>query len=150
MLTILGTWVQRKDYSSIARQLPAILNVLQLFDEFRETEQISNITQKLQKLKEQLTSQLIIDLKATFQVGKISFVFTVFQAGQLNERVTDMCRVAAALESGVRENLCKWFIDQQLAEYIVLFAENEEGAWIDKIDERYITLCLLSFCSFQI
>ena len=54
----------------------------------------------------------------------------------MTDRVTDMCRVATALESGVKENLCKWFIDQQLTEYTVLFAENEEGAWIDKLEER--------------
>ncbi|PIO68458.1 Vps53-like protein [Teladorsagia circumcincta] len=59
------------------------------------------------------------------------------EAGQLSERVTDMCRVAAALEGSVKSNFCRWFIDQQLSEYTVLYAENEEGAWLDKIEERY-------------
>ncbi|CAI4232374.1 unnamed protein product [Auanema sp. JU1783] len=121
----LAIWVEKRDYSSIARQLPAILNVLQLFDGFKDAEQITQITRRLEKLKQSLTGQLVVDLKAAFQ------------SGQLNERVTDMCRVAAALEGGVQENLCKWFIDQQLSEYTVLYAENEEGAWLDKIDDRY-------------
>ena len=71
---ITGAWVEKRDYASIARQLPAILNVLQLFDEFRESEQISHITKKLEKLKHQLTGQLIVDLKAAFQVTIIFFV----------------------------------------------------------------------------
>ncbi|EPB80307.1 Vps53-like protein [Ancylostoma ceylanicum] len=121
----LALWVDQRDYASIARQLPAILNVLQLFDDFQEVEQMAKITNRLNKLKQSLTVQLAGDMKA------------VFQAGQLSERVTDMCRVAAALEGTVKANFCKWFIDQQLAEYTVLYAENEEGAWLDKIEERY-------------
>ncbi|KHJ93997.1 Vps53-like protein [Oesophagostomum dentatum] len=121
----LALWVEQRDYASIARQLPAILNVLQLFDDFQEVEQMARITNRLNRLKQSLTVQLAGDMKA------------VFQAGQLSERVTDMCRVAAALEGSVKENFCKWFIDQQLAEYTVLYAENEEGAWLDRIEERY-------------
>ncbi|KAK6056452.1 Vps53-like protein [Cooperia oncophora] len=121
----LAVWVDHRDYASIARQLPAILNVLQLFDDFQEVEQMAKITNRLNKLKQALTVQLASDMKA------------VFQAGQLSERVTDMCRVAAALEGSVKSNFCRWFIDQQLSEYTVLYAENEEGAWLDKIEERY-------------
>ncbi|ETN79872.1 Vps53-like protein [Necator americanus] len=124
-IQLAAVWVEQRDYASIARQLPAILNVLQLFDDFQEVEQMAKITNRLNKLKQSLTIQLAGDMKA------------VFQAGQLSERVTDMCRVAAALEGTVKANFCKWFIDQQLAEYTVLYAENEEGAWLDKIEERY-------------
>ncbi|VDM53282.1 unnamed protein product [Angiostrongylus costaricensis] len=121
----LSVWVEQRDYASIASQLPAILNVLQLFDEFQDVEQMAKITSRLNKMKQALTMQLAADMKS------------VFQAGQLTERVTDMCRVAAALEGSVKANFCRWFIDQQLSEYVVLYAENEEGAWLDKIEERY-------------
>ncbi|KAJ1348805.1 Vacuolar protein sorting-associated protein 53 [Parelaphostrongylus tenuis] len=120
-----SVWVEQRDYASIASQLPAILNVLQLFDEFQEVEQMAKITSRLNRLKQALTVQLAVDMKS------------VFQSGQLGERVTDMCRVAAALEGSVKANFCRWFIDQQLSEYVVLYAENEEGAWLDKIEERY-------------
>ncbi|KJH40611.1 Vps53-like protein [Dictyocaulus viviparus] len=121
----LGMWVEQRDYASIASQLPAILNVLQLFDDFQEVEQMAKITNKLNSMKQTLTVQLARDMKS------------VFQAGQLSDKVTDMCRVAAALEGNVKASFCRWFIDQQLSEYIVLYAENEEGAWLDKIEERY-------------
>lgn len=52
--------------------------------------------------------------------------------------------MAAALEGTVKANFCKWFIDQQLAEYTVLYAENEEGAWLDKIEERCVSSFLRS------
>ncbi|CAJ0942568.1 unnamed protein product, partial [Mesorhabditis belari] len=121
----LGSWIARRNYASIARQLPAVLNVLQLFDSFRENEQIRAISERLDKLKHTLTLQLAGDMKSAFQ------------AGTLNESVTDMCRVAAALEGNVKENFCKWFIERQLSEYTVLYAENEEAAWLDKIEDRY-------------
>ncbi|UMM24503.1 hypothetical protein L5515_004708 [Caenorhabditis briggsae] len=121
----LGAWVEKKDYSSIARQLPAILNVLQLFDAYKESEQIANLSEQLDKFKSSLTIQLARDLK------------NAFQTGQLSDRITDMCRVAAALEGNVKENFVKWFIEQQLSEYCIIYADNEEGAWLDKVDDRY-------------
>ncbi|CAL2036867.1 unnamed protein product [Caenorhabditis brenneri] len=121
----LGAWVDKKDYSSIARQLPAILNVLQLFDAYKDSEQIANLSEQLDKLKASLTIQLARDLK------------NAFQTGQLSDRITDMCRVAAALEGNVKENFVKWFIEQQLSEYVIIYADNEECAWLDKVDERY-------------
>ncbi|CAJ0585063.1 unnamed protein product, partial [Mesorhabditis spiculigera] len=121
----LSNWIAKKDYASIARDLPAVLNVLQLFDNYKDNEQIRSISEQLDKLKHTLTLQLAGDMKAAFQ------------AGILNEEVTNMCRVAAALEGNVKENFCRWFIDRQLSEYGVLYAENEEAAWLDKIEDRY-------------
>lgn len=54
----------------------------------------------------------------------------------MNSSVTDMCRVASSLDSAIREDFCKWFIEHQLSEYIVLYGESESIAWIDKIDLR--------------
>lgn len=36
-----------------------------------------------------------------------------------------------------RKDLLKWFIDLQLSEYVHLFHEAEDVAWIDKLDRRY-------------
>lgn len=33
--------------------------------------------------------------------------------------------------------MLKWFINLQLAEYIHLFQESQDCAWLDKIDKRY-------------
>lgn len=79
----LGAWVDKKDYSSIARQLPAILNVLQLFDAYKESDQIANLSGQLDKLKASLTIQLAKDLKNAFQVCAFQillFIKAVFGA----------------------------------------------------------------------
>ncbi|GMT18985.1 hypothetical protein PFISCL1PPCAC_10282 [Pristionchus fissidentatus] len=121
----LGAWTERRDYASIARQLPAVLNVLQLFERHSSVPHIAAITHELEALKSRLARQLAADLKHAFKNG------------QLSETVTDMCRVTSALEGGVQADFCRWFVDQQLSEYALLYAENEEAAWIDRIEERY-------------
>ncbi|MCP9259549.1 hypothetical protein DINM_002488 [Dirofilaria immitis] len=84
-----------------------------------------NVAEQLERLKQQLAIQLVVDLKHSFQTGV------------LNSSVTDMCRVASSLDSTIREDFCKWFIEHQLSEYTVLYGESESIAWIDKIDLRY-------------
>ena len=39
-----------------------------------------------------------------------------------------------------RKDLLKWFIKLQLQEYMVLFQDKEDVAWLDKIDRRYAWL----------
>lgn len=48
-----------------------------------------------------------------------------------------MCRVVSILGGRVEDDFRSWFITQQLAEYKVLYADNEDVAWLDKIDQRY-------------
>uniref|UniRef100_A0A8R1TZN8 Vacuolar protein sorting-associated protein 53 homolog n=1 Tax=Onchocerca volvulus TaxID=6282 RepID=A0A8R1TZN8_ONCVO len=121
----LGSWIDQHRYGDIASQLPAVLNVLQLFGPYMEVEHIKNVAEQLERLKQRLAIQLVADLKHSFQTGV------------LNSSVTDMCRVASSLDPAIREDFCKWFIEHQLSEYTVLYGESESIAWIDKIDSRY-------------
>lgn len=50
----------------------------------------------------------------------------------------DICRVADVLGPAVRNEFCRWYINQQLAVYTVLYSESEDVAWIDKIEERLL------------
>lgn len=36
-----------------------------------------------------------------------------------------------------RKDLLSWFVDLQLEEYKQLFQDNQEVAWLDKMDRRY-------------
>uniref|UniRef100_A0A1I7VT28 Vacuolar protein sorting-associated protein 53 homolog n=1 Tax=Loa loa TaxID=7209 RepID=A0A1I7VT28_LOALO len=121
----LGSWIDQHRYGDIASQLPAVLNVLEIFGPYMEVEHIKNVAEQLERLKQRLAIQLILDLKRSFQTGI------------LNSSVTDMCRVASSLDIAIREDFCKWFIEHQLSEYLVLYGESENIAWIDKIDLRY-------------
>uniref|UniRef100_A0AC35TLR8 Vacuolar protein sorting-associated protein 53 homolog n=1 Tax=Rhabditophanes sp. KR3021 TaxID=114890 RepID=A0AC35TLR8_9BILA len=121
----LSIWIPQKKYSDIASQLPAVLNVLEIFDDYLEIEQIKTLSQKVGDIKVELSDQLSTDLK------------NVFLKGILTQTTTDMCRIAAVLSNNVEEDFWKWFLNLQLSEYDVLFGESEVIAWITKIDERY-------------
>lgn len=64
----LDVWVSNRQYSDVAAELPAVLNVLQLFDDYVHVEQVKNLTEKVQKLKESLSIQLSTDLRHMFKV----------------------------------------------------------------------------------
>ncbi|VDN36402.1 unnamed protein product [Gongylonema pulchrum] len=69
-------------YSDIASQLPAVLNVLQLFGPYMEVEHIKNVAEQLERLKQRLAIQLVADLKRSFQAS-----FSVFHLlGSLGHR----------------------------------------------------------------
>lgn len=57
-----------KKYADIATELPAVLNVLQLFDGYMRVPHIAHLTQRVHKLKEKLSVQVSADLQAAFQV----------------------------------------------------------------------------------
>ena len=48
-----------------------------------------------------------------------------------------MCKVTAVIGDKVEEDFQKWYVDQQFGEYVVLYADSEEVAWLDNIDHRY-------------
>uniref|UniRef100_A0A7E4W585 Vacuolar protein sorting-associated protein 53 homolog n=1 Tax=Panagrellus redivivus TaxID=6233 RepID=A0A7E4W585_PANRE len=121
----LSAWTVSKRYSDIASELPAVLNVLQLFDAYIHVDQVKSLTERVEKLKVDLSNQLAVDLKNCFQNGNI------------NQLAADMCKVTAVLGGKLEEEFQKWYIDQQFGEYYVLYSDNEEVAWIDQIDQRY-------------
>lgn len=65
---IAGSWIDQHRYGEIASQLPAVLNVLQLFGPYMEVEHIKNVAEQLERLKQRLAIQLVADLKRSFQV----------------------------------------------------------------------------------
>ena len=45
---------------------------------------------------------------------------------------SDMCKLVDVLDAKMKNDLIKWFIKQELNEYIVLFEENQEVLYIYK------------------
>lgn len=53
------------------------------------------------------------------------------------QRGGEICRLIDVLDEKMMSELIKWFLVQELKEYGVLFEENQENSWLDKIDRRY-------------
>lgn len=95
---------------------------------------LQNLSQSVDKIQVTLAQQITEDFKEAF-ASKPS--------GQhrlgLNQ-LADACKVLSVLDAKVKKELLKWFIAQQLEEYMQLFHENQDIAWLDKIDKRYAWL----------
>ena len=85
---------------------------------------MKNLTERVEKLKEELSVQLTTDLRQAFQNGMI------------NQNAADMCKVTAVIGGKLEEDFQRWYVEQQFGEYYVLFSDSEDVAWIDKIDQR--------------
>ncbi len=50
----------------------------------------------------------------------------------------------------VKSNLIKFVLKRQLAEYTIMFADSEEGAWLDKVSKFLLRLKAFNFWRDQI
>ncbi|XP_023170359.2 vacuolar protein sorting-associated protein 53 homolog [Drosophila hydei] len=130
----LNELIVRRSYGEILNPLQAITEVNQHFQQYSDIEEIKNLSQSVDKIQVTLAQQITEDFKEAF-ASKPS---TQHKLG-LNQ-LADACKVMSVLDVKVKKELLKWFIAQQLEEYMHLFHENQDIAWLDKIDKRYAWL----------
>ncbi|XP_060652396.1 vacuolar protein sorting-associated protein 53 homolog [Drosophila nasuta] len=130
----LNELIERRSYGEILNPLQAITEVNQHFQQYSDIEEIKNLSQSVDKIQVTLAQQITEDFKEAF-ASKPS---TQHRLG-LNQ-LGDACKVLSVLDAKVKKELLKWFIAQQLEEYMHLFHENQDIAWLDKIDKRYAWL----------
>lgn len=125
---------ERRQYGEILNPLQAIIEVNQHFQQYSEITQIQTLSSQVQQIQSELATQITEDFKN---------FFSPVSGGQPSaNRMTitqlkDACQVASVLDKPVKKNILKWYINLQLQEYVQLFHENQDIAWLDKIDKRY-------------
>ncbi|XP_065355875.1 vacuolar protein sorting-associated protein 53 homolog [Calliphora vicina] len=129
--------IEKRLYGEILNPLQAITEVNQHFQQYSDIEEIKNLSQSVDRIQVTLAQQITEDFKEAFS-GKSSGSNAHPRLG-LNQ-LSDACKVVSVLDPKVRKELLKWFIAQQLEEYLHLFHENQDIAWLDKIDKRYAWL----------
>ncbi|KAM8717272.1 hypothetical protein ACLKA7_004041 [Drosophila subpalustris] len=130
----LNELIERRSYGEILNPLQAITEVNQHFQQYSDIEEIKNLSQSVDKIQVTLAQQITEDFKDAFASKPSS----QHRLG-LNQ-LGDACKVLSVLDAKVKKELLKWFIAQQLEEYMHLFHENQDIAWLDKIDKRYAWL----------
>ncbi|KAH9498665.1 Vacuolar protein sorting-associated protein 53 [Bulinus truncatus] len=127
-LTIL---TQKRQYGEVANLLQGVLNVLEHFEKYMEIPQIKQLADRVKQIQSELSSQIIADFEEAFQGSGAKY-------GPSNKKqLHEACFVVNILDPKVKRDLLNWFVKLQLSEYLVLFAEDQEVAWLDKIDRRY-------------
>ncbi|XP_054743279.1 vacuolar protein sorting-associated protein 53 homolog [Anastrepha obliqua] len=136
----LNKLIEKRLYGEILNPLQAITEVNQHFKQYSDIEEIKNLSQNVDKIQVTLAKQITDDFKDAFS-PKSSSAANAGNKQRLGlNQLTDACKVISVLDPKVKKELLKWFIAQQLEEYLQLFHENQDIAWLDKIDKRYAWL----------
>ncbi|GAB0089298.1 Vacuolar protein sorting-associated protein 53 homolog [Sergentomyia squamirostris] len=122
---------EKRLYGEVLNPLQAITEVNYHFQQYTEVVHIKTLSDKVAQIHAELASQITEDFKNVFTPGQQNTMKMSLS------QLADACKVISVLEPKVKRDLLKWFINLQLQEYVQLFHENQDIAWLDKIDKRY-------------
>lgn len=128
-----------QNYSEMAAVFERVINVIDHFEPYLHIEQITDLSNRVKKIKSQLCMKVKNDFETSF-----SNPFTKLNV----QHGSDICKIVDVIDKKMMEDLIKWFLTQELKEYSVLYEENEEVSWLDKIDRRY-SWCKRSLTEFE-
>ncbi|EFN82571.1 vacuolar protein sorting-associated protein 53 homolog [Harpegnathos saltator] len=118
---------QKKQYGEIILPLQAVMEVMQHFHNYMDIPQVKMLSDQVRQIHVELAQQITADFKQAFS-GQNPKHFN---------QLTEGCLVLSVLDPKVKKDLLVWFVNIQLQEYAHLFDENQDFAWLDKIDRRY-------------
>lgn len=128
-LTVLA---EKRQYGEILNPLQAITEVNQYFKQYTEIPQIQTLSSRVIQIHTELATQITEDFKNCFTASATP------NANKMSpKQLSDACKVVSVLDPKVKRELLKWYVNLQLQEYVQLFHENQDIAWLDKIDKRY-------------
>uniref|UniRef100_A0A670YIT1 VPS53 subunit of GARP complex n=1 Tax=Pseudonaja textilis TaxID=8673 RepID=A0A670YIT1_PSETE len=127
----LEAMTRRRQYGELANLLQGVVNVLEHFNKYMGIPQIRQLSERVKAAQNELGQQILADFEEAFPSQG-----TKRSAGPSNV-LRDACLVANVLDPRIKQEIIKKFIKQHLSEYLVLFQENQDVAWLDKIDRRY-------------
>ncbi|CAL8361469.1 unnamed protein product [Merluccius merluccius] len=130
----LEAMTRKRQYGEVANLLQGVVNVLEHFHKYMGIPQIRQLSERVKAAQSELGTQILADFEEAFpsQGSK--------RTGGPSNVLRDACLVANVLDPRIRQEIIKKFIRQHLSEYRVLFEENQDVAWLDKIDRRYAWL----------
>nr|BAE01466.1 unnamed protein product [Macaca fascicularis] len=107
------------------------MNVLEHFHKYMGIPQIRQLSERVKAAQTELGQQILADFVEAFPSQGTK------RPGGPSNVLRDACLVANILDPRIKQEIIKKFIKQHLSEYLVLFQENQDVAWLDKIDRRY-------------
>ncbi|KAK6473353.1 vacuolar protein sorting-associated protein 53-like protein isoform X1 [Huso huso] len=127
----LEAMTRRRQYGEVANLLQGVVNVLEHFHKYMGIPQIRQLSERVKAAQTELGQQILADFEEAFPLQGTK------RPGGPSNVLRDACLVANVLDPRIKQEIIKKFIRQHLSEYLVLFQENQDVAWLDKIDRRY-------------
>uniref|UniRef100_A0A674KFF8 Vacuolar protein sorting-associated protein 53 homolog n=1 Tax=Terrapene triunguis TaxID=2587831 RepID=A0A674KFF8_9SAUR len=127
----LEAMTRRRQYREVANLLQGVVNVLEHFNKYMGISQIRQLSERVKAAQNELGQQILADFEEAFPSQGTK------RPGGPSNVLRDACLVANVLDPRIKQEIIKKFIKQHLSEYLVLFQENQDVAWLDKIDRRY-------------
>lgn len=134
---ILKDTTKKRQYGAAAKTLQGILDVLKHFSRFRHIPHILRLVTEIEEVCARLGAQILADFYATFDLKNVAT--PPLTSAQIH-LLAEACLVLSILEPKYKRELLAWFVDSELSEYRTLFAENQDIAWLDKVDKRFAWL----------
>uniref|UniRef100_A0AAY4D511 Vacuolar protein sorting-associated protein 53 homolog n=1 Tax=Denticeps clupeoides TaxID=299321 RepID=A0AAY4D511_9TELE len=127
----LEAMTRKRQYGEVANLLQGVVNVLEHFQKYMGIPQIRQLSERVKAAQSELGTQILADFEEAFPSQGTK------RTGGPSIVLRDACLVANVLDPRIKQEIIKKFIRQHLSEYLVLFQENQDVAWLDKIDRRY-------------
>ncbi|XP_062408051.1 vacuolar protein sorting-associated protein 53 homolog isoform X1 [Sardina pilchardus] len=127
----LEAMTRKRQYGEVANLLQGVVNVLEHFQKYMGIPQIRQLSERVKAAQSELGTQILADFEEAFPAQGSK------RPGGPSIVLRDACLVANVLDPRIKQEIIKKFIRQHLSEYLVLFQENQDVAWLDKIDRRY-------------
>uniref|UniRef100_A0A8C2KEQ8 Vacuolar protein sorting-associated protein 53 homolog n=1 Tax=Cyprinus carpio TaxID=7962 RepID=A0A8C2KEQ8_CYPCA len=127
----LEAMTRKRQYGEVANLLQGVVNVLEHFQKYMGIPQIRQLSERVKAAQSELGTQILADFEETFPAQGSK------KSGGPSIGLRDACLVANFLDPRIKQEIIKKFIRQHFSEYLVLFQENQDVAWLDKIDRRY-------------
>ncbi|XP_060743746.1 vacuolar protein sorting-associated protein 53 homolog [Tachysurus vachellii] len=127
----LEAMTRKRQYGEVANLLQGVVNVLEHFQKYMGIPQIRQLSERVKAAQSELGTQILADFDEAFPAQGSK------RPGGPSIVLRDACLVANVLDPRIKQEIIKKFIRQHLSEYLVLFQENQDVAWLDKIDRRY-------------
>ncbi|KAM9320711.1 vacuolar protein sorting-associated protein 53 homolog [Gastrophryne carolinensis] len=127
----LEAMTRKRQYGEVANLLQGVVNVLEHFNKYMGIPQIRQLAERVKAAQTELGQQILADFEEAFPSQGTK------RPGGPSNVLRDACLVANVLDVRIKQEIIKKFIRQHLSEYLVLFQENQDVAWLDKIDRRY-------------
>uniref|UniRef100_A0A4X1U5F7 Vacuolar protein sorting-associated protein 53 homolog n=1 Tax=Sus scrofa TaxID=9823 RepID=A0A4X1U5F7_PIG len=126
----LEAMTRRRQYGEVANLLQGVMNVLEHFHRYMGIPQIRQLSERVKAAQTELGQQILADFEEAFPSQGTK------RPGGPSNVLRDACLINI-LDPRIKQEIIKKFIKQHLSEYLVLFQENQDVAWLDKIDRRY-------------